>query len=322
MTIFLEKIVNANISVDFDSLILREYSYSNRKYSYELINRFDCLKPHRKKLHQCLSCPRDFLNVMREQNLTLDRRFLSEMDSVFTHGEAKKNKTMEFIKTSVENNVLNEVFPNNISKIMELVEEYNYDHETLINYLFVSCPMYQGLTSTREILNLLSDYLDMSVKMGFRFDKYPDSLKRSHDVKMVNYNVFRRESEGEDFTKAVREYGDLIFQNPLYQIVVPTSPKDLVREGSLLNHCIASYKDRVISGRSMIFFMRERTNAKEPLVSIELSKTYNLIQSRGNHNRSTTDLEKEFINEWLVFVEDTLAHRRKEEKKNEVESFG
>ena len=166
-----------------------------------------------------------------------------------------------------------------------------------------------------------SSYNKSSVKMGFKYDKYPDSLKRAHDVKMVNYRVFKGEKDSQDFINSVRQYNDLIYVGQKYQIVVPRNEQDLVREGSMLHHCIASYKDRVIKGRSKILFMRNIEDVSEPLVSIELNNNYNLVQSRGVYNRALRKEEKDFILEWTEFVDDTLTKRRKIDKKSEIESF-
>ena len=89
----------------------------------------------------------------------------------------------------------------------------------------------------------------------------------------------------------------------------------------MLHHCIASYKDRVIKGRSKILFMRNIEDVSEPLVSIELNNNYNLVQARGVYNRALRKEEKDFIQEWLEFVDDTLTKRRKIDKKSEIESF-
>lgn len=317
--IFLEKVINAEINIkDSSSIISRKYV--NNSYQYAITDRYATIDIEKKKLHQQLSCPKGFLKMIRENDIDLNGQLLSGMDTMFCYGNAKKDKSMEFLKVAIENNVLMEVLKN-IDGIMNLVQSYNYDHKTLIDYLFVTVPMYQGITSTNEIINLLSDYLDMSVKMGFRFDKYPDSLKRAHDVKMINYKVFRGEKEGEEFENAVRQYSDMIYTNGEYQIVTPRDAKDLVREGSLLHHCIASYKDRVIKGNSMILFMRNCEDVKEPLVSIELNKHYNIVQSRGAYNRALYKKETEFLNEYKGFITETLDNRRFIDKKSKIESF-
>lgn len=316
--VFLEKLINSGVNIDASVFIDR--NYLNNKYVYTITNRYNCIDMSKKKLHQQLSCPKGFLKIIRDNNLIINSAMLSSMSAMFCEGASKKDKSMEFLKVAIENNVIEEVFPN-IQDIMYLVQNYNYDHETLINYLFVVCPMYQGITSTHEILNLMADYLDMSVKMGFKFDKYPDSLKRAHDIKMVNYKVFKGELEGEEFINAVRQYNDLIFVGDNFQMVVPKDSKDLVKEGSLLHHCIASYKDRVITGRSIIMFMRLKDDVNTPLVSVELNSSYNIVQARGEYNRSLRSKEKEFLDDWELFIKDTLEHRRIIDKKSEIESF-
>ena len=132
----------------------------------------------------------------------------------------------------------------------------------------------------------------------------------------------RKSYKEPEFENAVHEYGDLIFQDKKYQVLIPRTPKDLVKEGSSLNHCIASYKGRVIQGNSLIFFVRERKTLNVSLVSVELNKYYQMVQARGMNNRPVTTGEQEFINKWLEFVHNVaLPERLQIVKEHETEAF-
>lgn len=321
---FLEKFLSANIPIRSSMIVQVRYGYSkkgNRTRYYETSSHYDNFDFTKKKLHQIIGAPREFISMMREYGWALDGDNLSKISDLFGKGERTKNKAMDLLRYAIENNVVNEVW-NNIDKLLFLIQAYNYNIETLINYVYVVCPMYQGLTNPNEVLTILKDYIQMSESLGYRFDKYPNSLKLSHDVKMVNYRTIQNQRDYAEFENAVHEYGDLIFQDKKYQVLIPRTPKDLVKEGSSLNHCIASYKGRVIQGNSLIFFVRERKTPNVSLVSVELNKYYQMVQARGMNNRPVTTGEQEFINKWLEFVHNVaLPERLQIVKEHEMEAF-
>ena len=321
---FLEKFLSANIPIRSSMIVQVRYGYSergNRTRYYETSSHYDNFDFTKKKLHQIIGAPRELISMMREYGWALDGDNLSKISDLFGKGERTKNKAMDLLRYAIENNVVNEVW-NNIDKLLFLIQTYNYNIETLINYVYVVCPMYQGLTNPNEVLTILKDYIQMSESLSYRFDKYPNSLKLSHDVKMVNYRTIQNQRDYAEFENAVHEYGDLIFQDKKYQVLIPRTPKDLVKEGSSLNHCIASYKGRVIQGNSLIFFVRERKTPNVSLVSVELNKYYQIVQARGMNNRPVTTGEQEFINKWLEFVHNVaLPERLQIVKEHETEAF-
>lgn len=321
---FLEKFLSANIPIRSSMIVQVRYGYSewgNRTSYYKTSSHYDNFDFTKKKLHQIIGAPREFISMMREYCWALDGDNLSKISDLFGKGERTKNKAMDLLRYAIENNVVNEVW-NNIENLLFLINNYNYNIETLINYVYVVCPMYQGLTNPREVLSILKDYIHMSETLGYRFDKYPNSLKLSHDVKMVNYKTIKNKRDYAEFQKAVREYGDIIYQNKKYQVLIPRTPEDLVKEGSSLNHCIASYKTRIINGASLICFIRRRDSLNQSLVSVELNKYYGRVQARGMNNRPVTIEENQFIIEWLQFINEVvLPERLQIVKEHEIEAF-
>lgn len=320
----LEKFLTAGIPVRPSHIIRIQYDYNkrgNRVAFYSTNSYYNNFDFSRKKLHQILGTPRKFISMMKEYGWALDSDNSAKISEVFGRDERTKNKAMDLLEYASENNVIQEVWKN-IDNLIFLINNYNYNIETLINYVYVVCPMYQGLTNPREVLNILKDYIHMSETLGYRFDKYPNSLKLSHDVKMVNYQTIKNQRDYAEFQKAVREYGDIIYQNKKYQVLIPRTPEDLVKEGSSLNHCIASYKTRIINGTSLICFIRKRDSLNQSLVSVELNKYYGRVQARGMNNRPVTTEENQFIIEWLQFINEVvLPERLQIVKEHEIEAF-
>src|SRR5699024_484107 len=69
-----------------------------------------------------------------------------------------------------------------------------------------------------------------------------------------------------------------------YKLIVPNDSDDLVYEGNLLQHCVASYVKNVANNKTRILFLREEEKEDEPLVTVEI-KEDKVVQARGHSNR-------------------------------------
>ena len=61
------------------------------------------------------------------------------------------------------------------------------------------------------------------------------------------------------------------------------------------NHCVASYIQNVIDGKTHILFLREKDNIEKSLITLEV-KNYRVVQARGKFNRDATSEEQFIIN--------------------------
>ena len=217
---------------------------------------------------------------------------------VFKNGEMEANKLSELLQLADENNMLTE-FISNLDTIQSVIKDEKYNLKRLMEYLISELPMYQGITSISEAVHLMRDYMKMSKQMSFDYEKYPRSLKKAHDIAMVNYRAFKNDLKQEDFFMATSAYKDLedIKSRNKYVVIIPEKPEEVVQEGNSLHHCIASYLTRVQEGKTQILFMREKENLDKPLVSIEV-KDGRVVQARGMSNRSVTLDEKEYLEKW------------------------
>lgn len=82
--------------------------------------------------------------------------------------------------------------------------------------------------------------------------------------------------------KALQE---LSFQVPELDLMIrlPESVKDIIDEGAALNHCVASYADRHISGVLAIVFLRRISDPDTPYYTMEIS-SHEIQQCRGRKN--------------------------------------
>jgi hypothetical protein len=187
-----------------------------------------------------------------------------------------------------------------LDTLIEIHDTYSYNNiKKLTLYLFREIRMSQGIMSASTGATLLRDYVKMATKLNQEYEKYPKSLKKDHDVTMMNYKAIENELKRRHFKEKVEteDYKALEFKKKELKIISPTEMEDLIKEGSELSHCIASYIDRVIDDKCRIYFLRKVEDINTPMVSIEVANG-NIRQARGSHNRKVSTDEKEFIKEW------------------------
>lgn len=309
---FLEKLINAGLKVKLHSFA------SKKSGTNEYI--LDDAIGEGKKLHQIIGVPRSLLNIMRENEIVVQRDIF-DLGFEIRKGNVNLDSVKKIIDKASEFNLVFEVWQI-ISPMAIFTGKYNYNPERLCDYLFSDIMMHQGITNFKEGFNLLKDYVTMSDELGYKFDKYPDSLKRAHDIKMVNYRAIQNTLDEKKFTTQIQGYKELEFSNKDFIIKTPESVHDLVEEGSKLSHCIASYKNNIINGRSLIFFLRKKDKPEEPYVSIELDKYHRLVQERAKFNETPKREALNFIHgEWRKFIDAIDSNAPQVKRKHVIENF-
>lgn len=211
-----------------------------------------------------------------------------------------------------------------VTEILDGMEEgYIKDYKRLIEYLTFDVKFSQGITSPGEAWNILKDYYRMCRQMEIEPIKFPPSLKLSHDVAMFNHYKLTETINNREFEKVMNKFREKIDlthseqfkrngEEVTWEIVIPDSPKELVQEGNNLNHCVGSYVDNVVEGRTTILFLREFVGDRDTstdgksLLTIEVLPHYEgdklayfVNQARGNSNRLPKEAEEAFIEKWM-----------------------
>ena len=180
----------------------------------------------------------------------------------------------------------------------ELINTFHYDFKRLIKYIFIDV-RYQGLVSPRDTLSILKDANVMAKKIGVELsEKYPKSLKLTHDVLTMNYNSMVKEENKKAFDDMYGEWKNKYeYHNDKFSIIAPKTPNDIVLEGSSQNNCCSSYIDSVRDKKCVILFLR-RTKLKDVSeVTVEVRED-KIVQIKAFANRNINREHEEFVKEW------------------------
>lgn len=184
--------------------------------------------------------------------------------------------------------------------IPTLIEKYNLDFQSLINYLFFDLYT-QGINYIDEsVLQLYDDTLNMQTLMydGKVRDKYPKHLKEAHDKVTLVYNLNQEYFDHQIAIKLHNECKNLEYKDENYCIITPEDSSELINEGISLHHCVGSYVEKVNKGKTSILFLRRTETPDESLITIEYQDG-SIKQVRGLCERLMTTKEREFFDKWV-----------------------
>lgn len=197
--------------------------------------------------------------------------------------------------------------------------DINFNYDFISNeklYLYYQSIKTQSKLKMHEFIGDYRDYIKAATYLEMNlFDtkvKTPNDFKYCHDVciarkrELVELNRKKELKKKNNrnkkaFQKLVVKYIPLFdYQDKKYSVIVPRTPADIKKEGKELNHCVASYVDRVAEERSIILFLRKTKELETPYYTIELSpKDYSLIQCRGKGNKGSSDDIQKWIQRYF-----------------------
>jgi hypothetical protein len=138
-----------------------------------------------------------------------------------------------------------------------------------------------------------TDYLRICVQMKDEIDrprwKFSSTreLKNSHDEMVYLYNMKEDEmlekKTREGFEKAKKRWTGLDYTEDEFSVIMPETAVDIAKEGLVLNHCVKSYIEDVIAGKTNIFFIRKTDDLQTPFYTLEV-KDNKLRQCHGFNN--------------------------------------
>ena len=180
--------------------------------------------------------------------------------------------------------------------VFELHTVYHYNLNSLLNY-FDNIQYKQGIY-IEESLTLLKDYNNICRLLGMeKYEKYPPYIKTAHDIIYMRYSFVKNEINDKAIQKISEEHKNLEdHSNNEYEILLPKNAQEIVNEGSRMGHCVASYVNQVISGDTLILFMRNK-DASQTGSTIELREN-RIVQHKAQFNRRPNKTQIDYIKAW------------------------
>ena len=84
------------------------------------------------------------------------------------------------------------------------------------------------------------------------------------------------------------------FETDTLKLIIADSQIVLNSESSALGHCVKTYGDKVAEGKTLIFFIRKKSEPEVPYYTLEIKPDGKFVQCRGKYNCGTTEEVEEF----------------------------
>ena len=121
--------------------------------------------------------------------------------------------------------------------------------------------------------------------------QWHDGLKKSNHAKHM---YFKKSGISEYMVK--KQKGDNKKTWRIYELL---SGEELIKEGTVMHHCIATYASSCMSGKCSIWSMIYNDDlGKKKLLTIEVNKQGMINECRGKHNRWPTTKEFSIMKDW------------------------
>ena len=182
--------------------------------------------------------------------------------------------------------------------------------------------------SLKQALITWRDYVNMADQLGMNtaLDQIlkPKDVKKAHDELIIlkqkeGMQKTAREIEKKwpKVNKQLQKLKKFEFAKGEYCIVAPENIFDIVKEGTILRHCVHTcdyYFDRISRDESYLFFLRQKSQPDIPWYTLEVEPNGNIRQKRTTGDNQNADFQKAivFLKHWQQFFKQQLTEKEQE----------
>lgn len=253
----------------------------------------DLCKPIGNTFSEILGISQQYLPLYQKYNVSFSENRIIQLSHTWVSEESfQKMRALKFSYWSRDT-------------ISELLSKMSF--ERFVNY-FTKRKLQCKSTDTDRLLTWYRDYLLMSeqlnVDLSRKSVRLPSNLKGAHDLLAVRMAEIKNKVLDEQF-RAAKEalYAGLEdYRTDDFQIVLPQSRTDFIREGQSLEHCVGldMYYQNHLKGERMIFFIRKTSAPDKPFFTMEIDmKQFLILQLYGFGDCTAPSEIRKFANSFL-----------------------
>lgn len=280
---YLEKLVKCRLF-----RLVQEQTCSRFLYAFSNIHVRNILSTNEQELHKVLNIRKQYLNMAIEYNISSEQLVLLQKIS----------------KTNIS--ITKEDFIN-------YIQIFGYDtrplkwtrYKTLYKMKKYMTEQQRKGMEKKVILDLWDDYLKACNELGDNLKNsflfFPKRLKQAHDRAMERLQIKKETEKRLKHQELVKQFQEnyetwnkkWFWQNQDYAILVPRCEEELIKEGIALHICVGQnhYFDKMAQGKSIILFLRKRTELQAPFYTLEVQNG-KIVQCYGkNHKTATAEIE-------------------------------
>ena len=169
----------------------------------------------------------------------------------------------------------------NLKQIIDYLDSVYYDQ---------GCECEEAIVQWRDYLRNYVTFYKHDPKTDE--EKFPDSLKKAHDVMTMRNTKWAYEYNGvgKKYAEVTEKWSDLEFEDEHYKILLPKTPRDIAQEGARQHHCVAGYINSILHKECLILFLRRKECEDRSFLTMEYDLKRNIRQIKGKFNRSIYEM--------------------------------
>ena len=153
----------------------------------------------------------------------------------------------------------------------------------------------------------LADYWDMAkdagIDLSIHAERWPMHLNRAHDQMLMRKKFKEDEALRTKFEQRAVALNRFRFEADGLMIRQPLRENDLIVEGKVLNHCVANYAKRHVTGGTTILFIRRADDPELPYFTLNINeKDLSVIQNHGKSNCSAPPEVDAFVDLFMAWA--------------------
>ena len=245
------------------------------------------------------------IGVSQEATLFLKREkmeeLLPQMQIIFSSGENDGKLFIEYLRAIKKLSKFDKYHLHSFIKDFATIVNEGYRTRKVLNYLVKENYYFGSLSIPAFFTAELKDSIVMAKQNGLKMDKFPTNIVKYHSILSANCNIMNN-SRAEEFETATSMYNRLEDNNDkTYVITVPKNEQELLEEGNLLHHCVASYRDKIIDDKAIVLFVRKKDDPDSPFVTVEIDDDLNFIQIKEKFDADVTDPDVlDYLKKWRL----------------------
>lgn len=156
-------------------------------------------------------------------------------------------------------------------------------------------------------VSVLKDYWRLAEQAGEALcteeEKYPQHLVAAHDAMLERVQFQKSLKREEGFRKQYEKLSLYSFAADGLLIRPVRDEMELIQEGKLLHHCVATYAERHAEGKRVILLIRMEEEPEKPFYTLNLdTESLYVIQNHGLRNCGPTKEVQAFVDLWLEHI--------------------
>lgn len=285
-----------------------------------IIDTFGYFNDNKNNLYGKLGVNKYQFNKMKESKAYIDAicvlRFVFEkkLSSIENqHFDKACMAVLELIYSNINNKYCMHsrtyIIKNLIVSIVKRMKKLKKESSYIIKILEMLVPEYEYYDTERyvELLEYYSSYINTVIDIqkltgelyDLEFEDEYDLIDMLENAEII-LETLKNSKKTQKFKKRAEELEKFSYENSEFAILCPQTPKELVKEGRQLRHCVGEFTNKIIKGKTNIFFLRKQEDINKPFFTIEVSSRKKVKQVHGfdNCDINRNSSEYKFLREW------------------------